>query len=76
LLLQALQLMFLRRRVLSIEIVGSFVKRLTIIATSLIPHASIGLLAVVKLMLEKYPRAQQLMDNEPTPSGVFRYLSA
>ena len=72
LVLQALQLMFLRRRVMSLETVAAFVKRLATVAVSLMPHQAIGMLAVVRAITDKYPRAQQLLDNEPTPTGIFR----
>lgn len=30
-------------------------------------------LSTIRLILDKYPRAQQLLDNDPTPTGVFRF---
>ena len=32
----------------------------------------IGVLAAVRAITDKYPRVQQLLENEPTPCGMFR----
>ena len=72
-LLQVLQLAFVKRRVLSVELVVSFVQRLSTISLQLLPHDAIGLLSTLRLLLDKYPRTQQLLENEPTPTGIFLY---
>jgi hypothetical protein len=72
LMLQALSLMFIRRRVMSLDVVAAFVKRLATVSTCLLPHQAIGILAMIRALVDKYPRVQQLLENEPTPIGIFR----
>jgi hypothetical protein len=43
------------------------------VSTGLLPHDAIGVVAVIRQLTDKYPRCQQLLDNDPTPIGVFRY---
>jgi nucleolar complex protein 3 len=69
--ISCLQLMLYERRQLSMDRVAAFVKRVLIIAMQLQPNASIALLVVVRDLLRKYPKAQQLLDSEVTASGEF-----
>jgi nucleolar complex protein 3 len=70
--LQAMQLMFIKRRLLGMDLVAAFVKRLVTVACTLLPHDAIGVLSLMRQLLDKYPRTQQLLENDPTPIGIFR----
>ena len=72
-LLECLDLMFLRRRQVSIERVASFVKRLSTLCLCVPPAFSAALLHFVHALLNRYPQVRQLFDDEPSAScGAFR----
>ncbi len=63
-LLQALYMTLVERRVLSISIVGSFLKRLALLT----PHLSCGqvrgVLQTMRIIIETYPRAQNMLEEK------------
>jgi hypothetical protein len=47
------------------------VKRLASLATTMQPHQAVATLAVVRHILQRYPRATQLLDAEVATDGVY-----
>eukprot|EP01125_Pyxidicula_operculata_P023140 TRINITY_DN983_c0_g1_i1.p1 TRINITY_DN983_c0_g1~~TRINITY_DN983_c0_g1_i1.p1 ORF type:complete len:729 (-),score=216.86 TRINITY_DN983_c0_g1_i1:1377-3563(-) len=69
--LQCLQLMFTDTKQLSLDRVASFVKRLLTMCLYLEPHGAIAVMSTARGLLLKYPRTQQLLDNEFKGSGIY-----
>lgn len=56
--------LFLRRREIVVDRVAAFIKRLLVITCYLTPHQQLALMATIRGLLHKYPKVQQLLDND------------
>jgi len=69
--LQCIQLMIVDKKQVSNERVCAFIKKLTTLSLSVPPNAAIAFIHIAHQLFQRYPRAQQLLDNETTGSGVY-----
>jgi nucleolar complex protein 3 len=74
LLLQCLTMAFIKRREYSNVRVAAFVKRMLSAALHTPPHTSVPLLALVRQFLQRYPNAEQLLENESDVITEGQYL--
>ncbi|KAJ0392375.1 hypothetical protein P43SY_011879 [Pythium insidiosum] len=72
--LQCVEAVFLRRKEIVVDRVAAFVKRLLLIAMSLEPHQVLAVLAVLRSLMHRYTKVQQLLESDVdrVASGEFR----
>ena len=72
-LLTSIDLVFQKRKQLSIEMTNAFVKRLALVQMHLIPSQQAAMLLVIKTILNKYPSARSAMldIDDDTVTGGF-----
>ncbi|EDQ88262.1 uncharacterized protein MONBRDRAFT_32917 [Monosiga brevicollis MX1] len=61
----------LRRVEISVERVAAFAKRLLVVSLHMEHHNEVAALVMVKLLLQKYPRLQPMLDNDTLATGVY-----
>ncbi|XXQ34918.1 CCAAT-binding factor domain-containing protein [Plasmodiophora brassicae] len=71
LLFDCLDLMFIKRRQISVDRVGAYVKKLCSLALHVPLAESMGVLHCVQRLLGRYPQCTRLLDNEPSTGGVY-----
>jgi len=69
--LRCFQLMFTDNKQLSLDRVAAFIKRLLMLSLYVTPNSAIAIIAIVRNLFSKYPRTQQLLDNEYKGTGVY-----
>jgi nucleolar complex protein 3 len=51
--------------------VSAYIKRLMSICVHLPPHGAIAVTSLVSLLLQKYPKTQQLLDNDDVDTSLY-----
>ncbi|XP_049848427.1 nucleolar complex protein 3 homolog [Schistocerca gregaria] len=70
-LLRALEMMFLNQKLYALERVTAYSKRLINASLYCDHQSALALLALVGIILKKYPKTQLLLDSEYSGSGVY-----
>ncbi|XP_071947688.1 nucleolar complex protein 3 homolog [Antedon mediterranea] len=61
-----------KRRLVNIQRVLAFIKRLSVASMQSLPNAAMAFLASATQAMKAYPRSDLLLDNESTGSGVYQ----
>lgn len=72
LVIRSLELMILHRRVLALDRVAAYAKRILTLSLHLPPQCVLAVLIVLNLIYRKYPKTQQMLDTEI--SGMGHYM--
>ncbi|KAI9207010.1 nucleolar complex-associated protein-domain-containing protein [Polychytrium aggregatum] len=72
LILLAFDLLFCKRKQLSMDRVSAFVKRLAVISIHLPSNALLACLHMIRALVIKYPKLEYLLDTERLGTGVYR----
>jgi nucleolar complex protein 3 len=71
LLVRSLELMLTQRRILALDRVAAYAKRILTLSLHLPAQSCISLLMVLNAILRRYPKTQQLLDTEFTGMGIY-----
>jgi nucleolar complex protein 3 len=71
LLVRSLELMLTHRRILALDRVAAYAKRILTLSLHLPPQSVIAILMVLNQILRKYPKTQQLLDTEFSGMGTY-----
>ncbi|XP_067909377.1 LOW QUALITY PROTEIN: nucleolar complex protein 3 homolog [Heterodontus francisci] len=70
--LQCLDVMLTKRRKqVSLQRAIAYIKRLTTLALNVLPNSTIGILATNRALMNSFPKADILLDNESQGSGLY-----
>lgn len=64
--------MLYHRKEVSLDRVAGFIKRLSLLLVGLESHQAITATAIIRILLNKYPKVQLLLDNDQLAGGVYR----
>nr|CCA22461.1 nucleolar complex protein 3 putative [Albugo laibachii Nc14] len=72
--MSCMNVVFLRRKELTFDRVGAFIKRMLIISLSLAPHQTLAILATIRGLFNRYSKLHQLLESEVdrVASGDYR----
>jgi nucleolar complex protein 3 len=71
LLVRSLELMLTQRRILALDRVTAYAKRILTLSLHLPPQGALSILLVLNQILRKYPKTQQLLDTEISGMGTY-----
>lgn len=72
--MSCMNVVFLRRKELTFDRVGAFIKRMLIISLSAAPHQTLAILATIRSLFNRYSKLHQLLESEVdrVASGEYR----